>query len=213
MATAQKQSNPILKMALELGPILVFFLAYRWAEVTPDASETEEQLQKMLFATKVFIPVILLSLAASWILTRHLPKMAVVTAVLVVVFGGLTLWLRDDTFIKMKPTILYLLFGGALGFGLLRGESYLKYLMDGVMPLKHEGWMKFTTRFALFFLVLAVVNELVWRNMSTDAWVNFKTFFLPAASFLFVFSQIGIFTKYAIDEDDDADGEADGADT
>ena len=82
MATAQKQSNPILKLALELGPILIFFLAYRWAEVTPDASETEEQLQKMLFATKVFIPVILLSLAASWILTRHLPKMAVVTAVL-----------------------------------------------------------------------------------------------------------------------------------
>lgn len=202
---AEKQLNPILKMALELGPILIFFFAYRMADVAPDVPETEAQLQKMLFATMVFIPAILIALAISWILTRHLPKMAVVTAVLVVVFGGLTLWLRDDTFIKMKPTILYLLFGATLGFGLLRGESYLKYLMDGVMPLQEAGWMKFTTRFAIFFFCLAIVNEIVWRSMSTDAWVNFKTFFLPAASFAFVLSQIGLFNRYAIDDDDAAE--------
>ncbi len=198
---AEKQAGGLLKFVLELGPIAVFFLAYRWAAVPDGVSESEAQLAKILFATQVFIPVILASLALSWVLTRHLPKMAVMTAVLVVVFGGLTLWLRDDTFIKMKPTILYGLFAAALGFGLLRGESYLKYLMDEVVPMQTEGWMKFTFRFMLFFVMMAVSNEIVWRNFDTDMWVNFRTFFLPIASFLFVMSQAGLFMKYAVDED------------
>jgi len=199
---AQKQANGLLKFALELGPIAVFFLAYRWAVVPDGSTETEAQLAKILFATKVFIPVILASLALSWILTKNLPKMAVMTAILVVVFGGLTLWLQDDTFIKMKPTILYGLFAGALGFGLLRGESYLKYLMDEVVPMENEGWMKFTFRFTLFFLMMAVTNEIVWRNFDTDTWVNFRTFFLPVASFIFVMTQAGLFMKYGIEKDE-----------
>jgi intracellular septation protein len=203
---ATKKINPILKLVLEIGPILVFFLVYRLAPVAEGVSSSEAQLSKILFATAVFIPVILITLAASWVLTRHLPRMAVITAILVVVFGGLTLWLRDDTFIKMKPTILYLMFAAGLGFGLMRGESYLKYLMDDMMPLQDEGWMKFTKRFALFFLVLAGVNEVVWRSMDTDAWVNFRTFVLPIASFAFVISQASIFVKYAIDEPDENDG-------
>jgi len=200
---AEKKPNGLLKFALELGPIAVFFLAYRWAGVPEGATESEAQLAKILFATTVFIPVILASLVLSWILTRHLPKMAVMTAVLVVVFGGLTLWLRDDTFIKMKPTILYGLFAAALGFGLLRGESYLKYLMDEVVPMKDEGWMKFTFRFMLFFVMMAATNEIVWRNFDTDTWVNFRTFFLPVASFVFVMTQAGLFMKFGLDEDSD----------
>ena len=198
---AEKKTNSLLKFALELGPIAVFFLAYRWAVIPDGATETEAQLAKILFATKVFIPVILAALALSWILTRHLPKMAVMTAVLVVVFGGLTLWLQDDTFIKMKPTILYGMFAAILGFGLIRGESYLKYLMDEVLPMEHEGWMKFTFRFTLFFVMMALTNELVWRNFDTDTWVNFRTFFLPVASFIFVMTQAGLFMKYGIDPD------------
>lgn len=198
---AEKKINPFLKMALEIGPIIVFFLAYRWANVPEGASDSEKQLAQILFATAVFIPVILASLALSWVLTRHLPKMAVMTAILVVVFGGLTLWLQDDTFIKMKPTILYAMFAGALGFGLMRGESYMQYLMDDAVPMEKEGWMKFTFRFAMFFAILAVVNEVVWRSMDTDAWVNFKTFFLPVASFVFVLTQAGLFSKYGIDKD------------
>lgn len=197
-----KKPNPILKLLLEIGPIIIFFLAYRWAPVPEGASEMEAQLEQIIFATLIFVPVILASLVIGWILNRHLPKMAVVTAVLVVVFGGLTVWLRDDTFIKMKPTILYLMFGGALGVGLLRGESYLKYLMDEVMPMADEGWMIFTRRFMLFFIGLALTNEVVWRTMDTDAWVTFKTFFLPIASFAFIMTQAGLFSKYGPQDED-----------
>ena len=105
------------------------------------------------------MPTILASLAASYVLTRKLPKMAVITAVVVTIFGGLTLILRDDTFVKMKPTILYGLFAGILGFGLLRGQSYLKYLMDELIPMRDEGWMKFTARFVVFYLALAVAER------------------------------------------------------
>lgn len=197
----QRKQNPLVKIALELGPILLFFLAYRWARVPAGASDAERQLAQVLFATAVFIPAILISLAVSWFKTRHLPKMAIITAVVVVVFGSLTLWLRDDTFIKMKPTIIYLIFGGVLGAGLLRGRSYLQYLLEESVPLKSEGWHILTRRFALFFLLLAVVNEVVWRSFSTDFWVTFKTFFLPGASFAFIFSQMGLFTRYAVEEE------------
>jgi len=200
----ERKISPGLKLVLEIGPILAFFLAYRWAPVDPGLTESEANLSQMIFATIVFIPLILITLGISWMLTRHLPKMAVLTAILVIVFGGLTIWLRDDTFIKMKPTILYVMFAGALGFGLMRGESYLKLLVEGVIPMTHEGWMTFTWRFAAFFLVLAIANEIVWRTMSTDTWVNFKTFVLPIASFAFVISQVGLFSKYAeADEPDD----------
>ena len=197
-----KTIHPLLKLALELGPIMVFFLAYRWANVPESASDEERQLSQLLFATGVFIPTILLSLAISWVLTRSLPKMAVITAVVVVVMGGLTLWLKDDTFVKMKPTILYALFAAILGFGLMRGKSYLQYVMEDSMPMQQEGWTIFTKRFAMFFFGLAIVNEAVWRNFDTDLWVNFKTFALPVATFVFIFSQMGVFSKYAIEEED-----------
>ena len=197
----EKKQNPIVKFALEMGPIIVFFVAYRWAPFPEGASDEERQLAQVLFATGVFIPVTLAALAWSWFTTRHLPKMAVITAVIVVIFGGLTLWLQDATFIKMKPTILYAAFGGTLGFGLLRGQSYLRYLMGDMMPLQDEGWMIFTKRFAMFFIGLAILNELVWRGFDTDTWVTFKTFFLPLATFAFIFSQMGVFAKYAIEEE------------
>ena len=192
--------HPLLKLLLEVGPIAVFFLAYRMAPVPEGLSNTERQLEQILFSTKVFVPTILASLAVSYALTRRLPRMAVITAVVVTVFGGLTLILRDDTFVKMKPTILYALFAGILGFGLIRGQSYLKYLMDELIPMQHEGWMKFTARFVAFYLCLAVLNEVVWRSYGTDTWVNFRTFVLPAANFLFIMLQVPLFQRYAIRE-------------
>ena len=131
---------------------------------------------------------------------RMFAVMQVITAVVVVIFGGLTLILRDDTFVKMKPTILYCLFAGILGFGLLRGQSYLKYLMDELIPMRDEGWMKFTTRFVVFYLALAALNELVWRVYGTDAWVNFRTFVLPLANFGFVMAQVPLFQRYAVSD-------------
>lgn len=199
----KKKIHPLLKLALEMGPIMVFFIAYKFSTAPDGASDEERQLAQMLFATGVFIPTILISLVISWVLTRSLPKMAVMTAVIVVVMGGLTLWLKDDTFIKMKPTILYTMFAAILGFGLMRGQSYLQYMMEDSMPLQPEGWTIFTKRFALFFIALAIVNEVIWRGFSTDVWVNFKTFALPVAMFVFIFSQMGVFSKYAIEEDED----------
>jgi intracellular septation protein len=197
---SERHINPLLKIVLEVGPIAVFFLAYRWAPVPEGLSTTERQLEQILFSTKVFVPTILLSLLASWLLTRKLPKMAVITAVVVTIFGGLTLILRDDTFVKMKPTILYGIFAGILGFGLLRGQSYLKYLMDELIPMRDEGWMKFTGRFVAFYLLLAVLNEVVWRLYGTDTWVNFRTFVLPAANFLFIMAQVPLFQRYSVGE-------------
>jgi intracellular septation protein len=192
-----RRLHPLLKIALEIGPIAVFFLAYRWAPVPDGLGVTERQLEQILFSTKVFVPTILASLAASWLLTRRLPRMAVITAMVVTVFGGLTLVLRDDTFVKMKPTILYCIFAGILGFGLARGQSYLKYLLDEMIPMQDEGWLKFTTRFVVFYLALAALNELVWRVWGTDVWVNFRTFVLPAANFLFIMAQVPLFSRYA----------------
>jgi intracellular septation protein len=192
-----RKPNPLLKLVLEVGPIAVFFLAYRMAPVPDGLDVAERQLEQILFATTIFVPTILAALAASWFLTRKLPKMAVITAVVVTVFGGLTLILRDDTFVKMKPTILYAVFAGILGFGLLRGQSYLKYLMDELIPMRDDGWLRFTRRFVVFYLLLAVLNEIVWRVYGTDTWVNFRTFVLPLANFAFIMAQIPLFTRYA----------------
>ncbi len=193
--------NPILKLVLEVGPIAIFFLAYRMAPVAEGLETTERQLEQILFSTAVFLPTILASLAISYLLTRKLPKMAVITAVVVTVFGGLTLVLRDDTFVKMKPTILYCLFAAILGFGLIRRQSYLKYLMDELIPMRDEGWMKFTIRFVVFYLALAVMNEIVWRAYGTDTWVNFRTFVLPLANFAFIVAQVPLFQRYAVKDE------------
>jgi intracellular septation protein len=194
---ADKNSPAGLKFLLEFGPIVVFFLAFRWAPVPAGGDEAARQLAQVIFATKVFVPVTVIALLVSRLLTGVFPKMAVITAIVVVIFGGLTVWLRDPVFIKMKPTIIYLTFAAILGFGLMRGQSYLRALMGEVLPLKPEGWMIFTRRFALFFLALALVNEAVWRSFDTSTWVSFKTFALPFASLAFVFAQMGLFRTYA----------------
>jgi len=196
----EKKLNPLIKMALELGPVILFFVGYlRVKDQTFTIGGTE--YEGFILVTAAFIPLILISTGLLWWLTGKLSKMQVVTAILVVVFGGLSVWLNDDRFFKMKPTMIYVLFGGVLGFGILRGQSYLKHVMGEVMPLEHEGWMILTRRLTAFFLGLAALNEFVWRTMSTDAWVNFKTFGLTAAVFGFFMLQGKLFTQYAAEED------------
>ena len=198
----EKKIHPIVKLALEMGPIILFFVAYtKLKENTYTISGRD--YEGFIVVTAIFIPVLLIATAILWALTGKLSKMQIMTAILVVVFGGLSVWLNDDRFIKMKPTILYLFFGGALGFGLLRGQSYLQSMMEGAMPLSDQGWMILTKRICIFFLTLAVTNEVVWRTMSTDAWVNFKTFGLTAAVFVFFMSQGGLMTKYGTAKDGD----------
>jgi len=191
-----------LKLSLELGPVILFFLAYsRLKEHSFMLFGTP--YQGFIVATAAFIPILLMATGYLWWRTGKLSKMQLLTAVLVVVFGGLGIWFNDDRFFKMKPTILYVVFAGVLGFGLLRGESYLQYVMEDAMPLKREGWMIFPRRMALFFAALAVTNEIVWRTMSTDAWVNFKTFVLTGIMFAFIMSQMKLFTRFAKDDASD----------
>ena len=198
----QKKINPMLKMALELGPIVLFFVAYtRLRDRTFDFGG--QAYDGFIVATALFIPLIVVTTLILWKLTGHLSKMQIATVVLVVVFGGLSVWLNDDRFFKMKPTMIYTLFAGVLGFGLLRGQSYLRFVMEEMMPLQHEGWMILTRRLALFFAGLAVLNEIIWRTMSTDAWVNFKTFGLTIAIFAFFMAQGKVIQTYSIPEDAD----------
>ncbi len=199
---ATKQINPFLKSALEFGPVLAFFAAYLLLKDNTYMIGGREY-QGFVVVTAGFIPLMLLCTGLLWKLTGHLSAMQVVTAVLIVVFGGLSVWLNDERFFKMKPTLIYLLFGFALLAGILRGESYLRKVMEGLMPLQEEGWMLLTKRICAFFFGLAVLNEIVWRTMSTESWVYFKTFGLTAAVFFFFMTQGGLFKRYALEADKD----------
>ena len=195
-----KQINPFLKSALEIGPIIVFFAAYL---LLKDRVFTigGTEYQGFILVTAGFIPLMLVCTAALWKLTGHLSPMQIVTAVLIVVFGGLSVWLNDERFFKMKPTLIYLMFGVALGVGLLRGESYLRKVMEGLMPLRDEGWMILTKRVTALFFGLALLNEVIWRTMSTETWVYFKTFGLTAAVFLFFMTQGSLFKRYGLEQE------------
>ena len=214
--SAESNINPILKLALEIGPIAVFFLGFQYGARLLENTTVSGLLGSVigtealagpsapiLLATALFMIAIAISLTASWLLTRTLPKMAVVTGIVVAVFGGLTLWLQDATFIKMKPTIVNLIFSGILAFGLFRGRSYLKYLMGEAMPLTDEGWMIFTRRWVWFFVFLAVVNEIVWRTQTEAFWVSFKTFASPPMTLAFIALQWPLLKRHGLDQEDE----------
>ncbi|MBR9865304.1 MAG: septation protein IspZ [Rhodobacteraceae bacterium] len=196
----EKSVNPMVKLGLELGPVVLFFVAYTRMK-DREFDLFGQSYEGFIIATAAFIPVLLVSTGLLWWLTGKLSRMQLMTAVLVVVFGGMSIWFNDDRFFKMKPTIIYLLFGGLLGIGLLQGKSYLRSVMDEMVPMTHEGWMILTKRVCAFFLSLALANELVWRLMSTDAWVNFKTFGLTALVFVFFIVQGPLFARYSTEED------------
>ncbi len=207
-----KQKLPTgLKLALDLGPLLVFFFANsRPALFAPllapflSAELLNGPHAGIFTATAAFIPAVLLALAISFVKTRHLPVMPLVTAVVVVVFGGATLILQDELFIKLKPTIIYVLFGGVLLGGLAFGKPLLGMVFDSVFHLTDEGWRKLTLRWALFFLALAVLNEAVWRTQTTDFWVAFKVFGVVPLTFVFAALQYPLLTKYAVAESAEA---------
>ncbi len=195
---SERKINGTLKTALEFGPILAFFVAYI---LLKDHSYkiVGTEYEGFIVVTAGFIPVFLISIAILWALTGHLSKMQAMTAILITVFGGLSIWFNDPKFFKMKPTIIYLLFGGILGIGLLQGKSYLQTVMDTVMPLTHDGWMILTRRLMIFFFGLAILNELIWRTQSEETWVYFKTFGLTAAIFVFFITQSKTFREHSSD--------------
>jgi intracellular septation protein len=202
---AQRKVSTGLKMGLELGPVAAFFAGYLWLRdrvFTIGGTEYEG----FIVVTAAFVPLMLLATGVLWALTGTLSRMQLVTVVLVVVFGGLSVVLNDDAFFKMKPTIIYILFAAVLGFGLMRGQSYLADLLGGTLRMRPEGWMILTRRITMFFLVLAIANEAVWRLMSTDAWVNFKTFGLTAALFAFFMTQGALLERHALPDEDAGEG-------
>ena len=173
----------LIKMALELGPLVIFFIANARADI--------------FVATAWFMGAMVLSLALSWAILRKIAVMPLVTGVVVLVFGGLTLWLQDDTFIKIKPTITNTLFASVLLGGLLFGHSLLKYVFGDVYKLRPEGWSKLTLNWGLFFVALAIINEVLWRNFSTDIWVAFKVWGVMPLTVIFSISQVSLLNKYA----------------
>jgi len=198
---SEQKINPLVKTGLELGPIIAFFAAYlMFKDRIFTFAGTE--YDGFIVVTAGFIPVFLLAMGVLWWLTGHLSRMQAVTAVLIIVFGGMSVWFNDPRFFKMKPTIIYLIFAGVLGAGLLRGQSWLQYVMDGMMPLTHEGWMILTRRLAAFFFGLAILNEVVWRLMSEEMWVYFKTFGLTAAIFVFFMAQGRVFREHGTQDED-----------
>ena len=202
-APDRAELNPFLKMTLDIGPLILFFLANARGERLAETWPVIAALGKpIFFATAVFITATLLSLAVSYGLTRRLPLMPFVTAVIVVIFGGLTLWLQNETFIKLKPTIIYLLFGGVLLGGLAFGKSFLGYVFDAVFKLNDEGWRRLTIRWGVFFLALAVLNEVVWRSFSTDVWVSFKVFGILPLTFIFAMLQMPLIKRHSPAEDE-----------
>lgn len=177
--------NPqIRRLALDLGPLIVFFAAFRFLGI--------------FAATAVFMAAMVAALALSYALEKRLSPMALVTAVLVLVFGGLTLYLKNDVFIKMKPTVLYGIFGAVLLGGLAFNRLFIKYVFAQAFELDEPGWKKLTVRWGVFFLCLAVINELVWRTTSTATWVSFKVWGIVSLLFLFALAQTPLLIKHQI---------------
>ena len=197
----EKTVSPAVKLALEFGPVLLFFLGYVSTRGQNYAIGGTEY-SAFILLTAAFIPVMALATFVLWKLTGRLSRLQLVTLVMVVVFGSLTVWLNDERFFKMKPTAIYATFAILLGIGLARGQSWLALVMEGALPLTHEGWIVLTRRLAFMFAAMACANEVVWRSMSTDAWVNFRTFVLPVALFAFFLTQAKLFERYKPDQTD-----------
>jgi len=181
----KKQLNPILKLTLDIGPLVLFFAA--------------NSRFGIFAATGAFMVAVLSAIAISYVITRHIAIMPVVTAAIVLVFGSLTLVLHDELFIKLKPTIIYVLFGGTLLAGLALDKPFLSILFDQMFHLTEEGWRKLTWRWVLFFFALAIANEIVWRTQTTDFWVSFKLFGVVPLTFLFGALQMPLINKYSVE--------------
>ena len=184
--------NPILKLVLEIGPLVVFFIANGQFGI--------------FTATMAFMIAIAISLSLSYLISRTIPTMPLVTGVFVMIFGGLTIWLQNETFIKVKPTIVNLLFASILTFGLMTGRLFLKMVLDAAFAMTDTGWAILTRAWIGFFVTLAILNDLVWRTVSADAWVTFKLFGIMPLTLIFSIALVPVITKHAIElpaKDDD----------
>jgi intracellular septation protein len=197
IAATEKPLPPLAKLVLEIGPLVLFFLANayadRWGLSTPE--------RRLFPATAIFVAATVVALGINYALVRKLPIMPLVSGVVVVVFGGLTLALDSELFIKLKPTIVNALFGTALLVGLRFGKPLLRIVLDSVFDLDEEGWRKLTFRWAIFFFVLAALNEIVWRTQTTDFWVSFKVFGIMPLTLAFALAQTPLIMRHEAKRD------------
>src|SRR3979490_2477964 len=177
--------HPLFKLATELGPLIVFFVA--------------NAKFNLFVATGAFMVAIIAAMIASYVVVKHVPMMAIVTGVVCIVFGTLTLVLHDETFIKVKPTIVYTLFAAILGGGLLFGRSFIAIMFDQMFNLTPQGWRALTLRWSVWFLAMAVLNEIIWRTQSTDFWVAFKAFGMVPLTMLFAVTQMPLIKRHHLE--------------
>lgn len=197
---AEKKINPILKQVLELGPTIIFFVIY--TRIKDDVfTFAGTEYSGFIVATLIFVPILLVAMGILWAMTGKLSRIQVFTAFMVIFFGGLTAWFNDERFFKIKTSIVYGCFAAILGIGLLRGRSYLQFIMEEFLSMQEQGWMILTRRLTVMFAALAVANEIIWRTQSTDLWVKLETFAFPAVLFIFLWSQIMALQKYLIEPD------------
>ncbi len=196
----ENKNSSLISSALEIAPVIIFFLVFIWRK-----GETViiygREYDALIQATAIFVPFMVLSTAIGWWINGHLSKVQVLTLILVVVFGALTVFLNDERFFKMKPTIIYVIFGAIISFGLLRGKNYIQSLLGDKLPMEDAGWQIIGRRLAIFFFALAFLNEVIWRTQSSEAWVYFKTFGLTGAVVLFMILQYPVMRKYGQLED------------
>ena len=175
------------KLLIEMGPLAAFFIANWKAGI--------------FWGTGIFMAATAAALTASWVLTRKIAMVPLVSAVFVALFGALTLWLHSELFIKVKVTLINALFGAVLLGGVAMGRSYIKLIMGEAVKLTEEAWRTLSVRWGVFFFAMAALNEVVWRNFSTDAWVNFKVFGLLPITLAFAFANAPYMTKHMIEDD------------
>ena len=192
---SDKNGSPLITSILEIGPVAVFFAIFIWRKEQTIVINGIEY-SNIIQATAVFVPLMILTTFLAWLLNGRVSKMQILTLIMVTFFGALTIFLNDERFIKMKPTLIYLLFGGVLTFGHLRGKNYLGSLMGERSPIQDEGWAIISRRMTMFFFVLAFLNEVIWRTQTNEVWVYFKTFGLTAALFIFMIFQYPVLKKY-----------------
>ena len=180
--------NQLTKMALEMGPLILFFAV--------------NATTNLMTATAVFVVATIVALATSYAIARTIPVMPLIGGAFVIVFGGLTLYLDDELFIKIKPTIVNMLFAGILFGGLAAGKLFLKLVLESAFKATDEGWRILTWRWAFFFVFLAIVNEIMWRNFSTDTWVAFKVWGIMPITMVFGMAQVPVLMKHQLPEEE-----------
>ena len=192
---SENRNFSFITSLLEIGPVIIFFLIFIWRK-GETVIVAGHEYSSLIQATAIFVPLMILSTALGWWLNGHLSKIQVLTLLLVMIFGALTVFLNDEKFFKMKPTIIYVLFGSAIIFGHIRGQNYIQTLMGDRLPMEDVGWKIISKRLAAFFLALAVLNELIWRTQSSETWVYFKTFGLSGAIVFFMIFQYPVLKRY-----------------